>query len=88
MCFDETHAHIFEAILAMEFTSHCVSLNELDSNKLTDTILELNWKQSHGVSSFRTVVVRGPDLGRLPAACVSRFVGHGSSWAWVYSLLW
>ena len=72
---------IFEAILAREFTSSsCVSLSELYS---AATILELNSKQSHGVHSFPSVVVRGPDFSGAayqPVICISRFAGHGSTY--------
>ena len=72
---------IFEAILAREFTSSsCVSLSELYS---AATILELNSKQSHGVHSFPSVVVRGPDFSATayqPVIWISRFAGHGSTW--------
>ena len=71
---------IFEAILAREFTSSsCVSLSELYS---AATILELNSKQSHGVHSFPSVVVRGPDFSGAayqPVIFISRFVGHDST---------
>ena len=45
------------------------------------TILELNWKQSHGANSFPGVVDRVPNFSAgeayQPVTCISRFVGRG-----------